>query len=57
LRKELAKQLCNLIEDRMNNENFQLIIITHDKEFLREVSEHAEEYYRVFKVLLIDFSS
>lgn len=35
----------------MNSENFQLIVITHDKEFLREVSEHAEEYYRVFKVI------
>ena len=47
---ELAKELCNLIDERMNNENFQLIVITHDKEFLREISEHAEEYYRVFKV-------
>lgn len=48
---ELAKELANLIEERINNENFQLIIITHDKEFLRELREYADEYYKVYKVI------
>jgi hypothetical protein len=47
----LAKELANLIEERINNENFQLIIITHDKEFLRELREYADEYYKVYKVI------
>ena len=47
---ELAKELSSLIEERMNNTNFQLIIITHDKDFVRELSEHSDNYYKVYKV-------
>ncbi|KAJ3102954.1 DNA repair protein rad50 [Phlyctochytrium planicorne] len=47
----LAESLVNLIKARKNQKNFQLIIITHDEEFLKLLGkrEFAEHYYRVAK--------
>jgi len=45
----LAQSLHNIIKERRRQSNFQLIVITHDEEFLREMqcSEFCERYYRV----------
>ncbi|KAF0980018.1 hypothetical protein FDP41_001171 [Naegleria fowleri] len=47
----LAESLRFLIEDRRKLSNFQLIVITHDEEFVRKLgrSELAEHYYRISK--------
>ena len=45
----LAKELGGLIEARRANENFQLIVITHDREFVKMLSEFAEKYYEIAK--------
>jgi DNA repair protein RAD50 len=45
----LAKSLASLVRHRRAQSNFQLIIITHDEEFLRYMgcSDFCEYYYRV----------
>jgi DNA repair protein RAD50 len=45
----LARSLAEIIKVRKAQKNFQLIVITHDEEFLREMqcSEYADVYYRV----------
>jgi len=45
----LAKSLASLVRHRRAQSNFQLIIITHDEEFLRFMgcSDFCENYYRV----------
>lgn len=45
----LGKSLSNIIKMRRQQKNFQLIVITHDEDFLRhmECSDHADFYYRV----------
>jgi DNA repair protein RAD50 len=45
----LAKSLASLVRHRRAQSNFQLIIITHDEEFLRFMgcSDFCEYYYRV----------
>ena len=47
----LAAALCKLIESRRNHRNFQLIVITHDEEFVRVLSrlQVCDTYYRVTK--------
>ncbi|XMA18728.1 hypothetical protein WAI453_011519 [Rhynchosporium graminicola] len=47
--KALAQSLHKIIESRRGQPNFQLIIITHDEEFLKEMkcSDFTETYYRV----------
>ena len=39
------------MEDRKGQENFQLIVITHDERFAQLIGQrqHAEKYYRVTK--------
>lgn len=45
----LAKSLANIISVRRSQKNFQLIVITHDEEFLRMMgcSDYCDYYYRV----------
>jgi|SRR5271154_2161930 len=45
----LAKSLASLVRHRRSQRNFQLIIITHDEEFLQFMGcgEICELYYRV----------
>ncbi|PNS15168.1 DNA repair protein rad50 [Sphaceloma murrayae] len=45
----LARGLSEIIRVRRQQSNFQLIVITHDEEFLRymQCSDYADEYYRV----------
>jgi DNA repair protein RAD50 len=43
----LAHQLNNLILTRKEHSNFQLVVITHDEEFVRLLGHHAEHGYRV----------
>ncbi|OBZ71496.1 DNA repair protein RAD50 [Grifola frondosa] len=45
----LAASLVDIINERKNNANFQLIIITHDENFLRKLgqSDVMEYYWRV----------
>ena len=45
----LAKSLHGIIKARQQQENFQLLIITHDEEFLRNMQcgEFADHYYLV----------
>lgn len=40
-----------IMEDRKGQENFQLIVITHDERFAQLIGQrqHAEKYYRVTK--------
>lgn len=47
--KALAVSIHGLIRDRQQQANFQLIIITHDEEFLRymKCSDYADKYFRV----------
>lgn len=47
--KALAESLNMIIKSRKHQSNFQLIIITHDEDFLREMkcSEFSETYYRI----------
>ncbi len=47
--KRLAQELGNLIEARKGNESFQLVVITHDKEFVKMMSEYADKYYEIAK--------
>lgn len=45
----LAGSLHKIIEQRRHQPNFQLIIITHDEEFLKEMkcNDFTDSYYRV----------
>lgn len=47
--KALAKSLHAIIEARRSQANFQLIVITHDEEFLRDMQcqDYCDHYYRV----------
>ena len=47
----LAEALADLIRARREQHNFQLIIITHDEEFVEALARHecAEHYWRVSK--------
>jgi DNA repair protein RAD50 len=47
--RSLAQSLADIIEQRRQQKNFQLIVITHDEEFLRYMrpSDFADCYYRV----------
>ncbi|CAI9260748.1 unnamed protein product [Lactuca saligna] len=47
----LAAALVRIMEDRKGQENFQLIVITHDERFAQLIGQrqHAEKYYRVAK--------
>lgn len=47
----LAAALLRIMEDRKGQENFQLIVITHDKRFAQLIGQrqHAEKYYRITK--------
>jgi DNA repair protein RAD50 len=47
----LAESLNTIIQIRRQQRNFQLIIITHDEDFLRHLgkTEHADYYFRVAK--------
>lgn len=47
----LAAALVRIMEDRKGQENFQLIVITHDERFAQLIGQrqHAERYYRVTK--------
>ncbi|CAM6096053.1 unnamed protein product [Calypogeia fissa] len=47
----LAEALVRIMQDRKGQENFQLIVITHDERFAQLIGhrEHAEQYYRISK--------
>ncbi|CAN6447622.1 unnamed protein product [Victoria cruziana] len=47
----LASALLRIMEDRKSQENFQLIVITHDERFAQLIGQrqHAERYYRISK--------
>lgn len=47
----LAAALLRIMEDRKGQENFQLIVITHDERFAQYIGQrqHAEKYYRISK--------
>ena len=45
----LARFLSDLIEQRREDNKFQLIVITHDKEFLKMFNEYTDHYYLVAK--------
>ncbi|KAL8088816.1 hypothetical protein AgCh_038557 [Apium graveolens] len=47
----LAAALLRIMEDRKGQENFQLIVITHDERFAQLIGQrqHAEKYYRITK--------
>jgi len=50
--RSFAIALCDIIKERMKQKNFQLIIITHDEEFVSVLSQyhcHADYFYRVGK--------
>lgn len=43
----LGQQLARLVASRRDRDNFQLIVISHDQQFIRQLSEFATEYYEV----------
>jgi DNA repair protein RAD50 len=47
----LAASLAELIKSRREQANFQLLLITHDEEFVEAMGRHecADYYYRVYK--------
>lgn len=47
----LAAAILRIMEDRKGQENFQLIVITHDERFAQLIGQrqHAEKYYRITK--------
>ncbi|EDQ92865.1 uncharacterized protein MONBRDRAFT_14089, partial [Monosiga brevicollis MX1] len=47
----LAFCLSNIVKHRSQQRNFQLLIITHDEQFLEQLHQYgqAKTYYRVFK--------
>ncbi|KAJ3619195.1 hypothetical protein Zmor_008727 [Zophobas morio] len=48
---KFAQNLINIIENRRAQRNFQLIVITHDDEFVNYLgqADYVEHYYRVTK--------
>ncbi|KAL4469332.1 hypothetical protein ABPG72_005968 [Tetrahymena utriculariae] len=48
---KLGEQFCELIEARKGQSSFQLIIISHDKEFihLMQQRQHCSDFYYVYK--------
>ncbi|KAL4430200.1 hypothetical protein ABPG74_014759 [Tetrahymena malaccensis] len=48
---KLGEQLCELIESRKGQSSFQLIIISHDKDFihLMQQRQHCSDFYYVYK--------
>jgi len=49
--RQFARALNEIIEKRAKQENFQIIIITHDEEFVDMLGQrdHCDYYYRVYK--------
>lgn len=49
----LAQALKRIIETRRSQRNFQLVLITHDQEFIDMIGarDHCDEYFMVFKDL------
>ena len=49
--RSLATSLHDIIESRQHQSNFQLIVITHDEEFLKfmKCPDFCENYYRVYR--------
>lgn len=45
----LARFLADLIDQRKTDLNFQLIIITHDKDFIKMFNDYTDHYYYVCK--------
>jgi DNA repair protein RAD50 len=47
--RSLARSLHEIIKTRQSQANFQLIVITHDEEFLKEMNcqDYCDNYYRV----------
>jgi len=47
----LANALKDIITSRQQQRNFQLVVITHDEEFVRALgqSDYVDHYYRVYK--------
>jgi len=47
----LARSLCDIMHARRDQENFQLIVITHDMHFAQVLGqrEHADYYWRITK--------
>eukprot|EP00457_Paulinella_chromatophora_P000473 gb/GEZN01000473.1/.p1 GENE.gb/GEZN01000473.1/~~gb/GEZN01000473.1/.p1 ORF type:complete len:1372 (-),score=369.19 gb/GEZN01000473.1/:171-4286(-) len=56
--KAFAKALTEIIDKRRAQRNFQLIVITHDEQFVEELGNraHADHYYRVSKDLMTQLS-
>ena len=52
----LARALNDIITDRSAQSNFQLLVITHDEEFLREMNcgEFTDNYYRISRDISAD---
>lgn len=52
----LARSLNDIIRDRSAQSNFQLLVITHDEEFLREMNcgEFTDNYYRISRDITAD---
>lgn len=47
----LATSLSEIIKTRRSQKNFQLVVITHDEEFLRHMSssDYTDDYFRVYR--------
>lgn len=45
----LARFLADLIDQRRTDANFQLIIITHDKDFIKMFNDYTDHYLHVSK--------
>ncbi len=47
----LAQSLGEIVEDRKKQANFQLIVITHDEDFMRALgtTNHADYFFRIQK--------
>lgn len=47
----LATSLAEIIKTRRTQKNFQLVVITHDEEFLRYMgsSDYTDDYFRVYR--------
>lgn len=44
-----TREKTRIIKLRSRQRNFQLLVITHDENFMRKLSNHAEYYYQVRK--------
>lgn len=47
----LGKSFCRIIKSRLHQRNFQLLVITHDEDFVELLgrSEYVETFYRIKK--------